>query len=173
MRDINSISLETNTLIVKQNGLIKDQFGVFAKKHFKKNQKLLLVTGPIKSKPSIYTLSVGLDKHIDPRRENGAPDFGHYLNHSCNPNAVVKVIDKNIKIPYLKLIARKNIKKGDEITFDYASLEYATVVNSACRCRARNCRGIISGFRDLPKDIVRKYEKEGILPKHLLDLKKL
>lgn len=164
-------TLETTGLVVKENGLLKNQFGVFAKKSFPKKHKLFLVKGPIKPKPSIYTLSVGLDQHVDPRKENGSLDFGHYLNHSCDPNIIVKVINGQNEIPYIKLIARRDIKKGEELTFDYASLEYVTVVKSICKCNAKNCRRAIYGFRDLPESIAKKYKKEGMIPKHLLDIK--
>ena len=167
---INEKSLETNELIVKENSLLSGQFGVFSKKPFPKGQKLFLVKGPIKSKPSIYTLSAGLDKHVDPRKEDGSLDFGHYLNHSCDPNAVVKVVSGKNRNPYIKLLARRNIKKGEELTFDYASLEYSTVINCACKCSAKKCRGVVYGFKDLPESVVQKYKKEGMIAKHLLDL---
>lgn len=163
---------ETNELIVKKGDVFGNQLGVFTKKIFKKNQKIFLVKGQIKSKPSIYSFSISLYKHIEPRKENGIFDFGHYMNHSCNPNTIVRIIHKPKKIPYIKVIARKNIKKDEELTFDYATLEYATVANSMCKCNAKNCRGIIHGFRDLPESIARKYKNEGIVSKYLLEIKR-
>jgi len=162
---------ETNELIVKKSDFLKNQLGVFTKKTFKKYQELFLVKGPIKPKPSIYSFSVGLNQHIEPKNNSGDFDFGHYMNHSCNPNAIVKIINKPDKIPYIRVIARKNIKKDEELTFDYASLEYKTVVNSICKCKSINCRGIIRGFKDLPKNIAKKYEKENMIPKYLLKIK--
>ena len=162
---------ETKELVVKGGSFLENQLGVFTKKTFKKNQELFLVKGPINSKPSIYSFSLDLNQHIEPKNEKGDFDFGHYTNHSCNPNTIIKIASDNNKIPYIKVIARRNIKLNEELTFDYASLEYATVANSICKCCAKNCRGVIHGFKDLPKNIAKKYEKEGMIPKYLLHIK--
>ncbi len=161
---------ETDEFIVKKSGFLENQFGVFTKKAFKKNQRLFFVKGPVKSKPSIYSFSAGLNEHIEPQNEDGDFDFGHYTNHSCNPNTIVKIV-RSSNVPYIKIIARKNIKKGEELTFDYASLEYDTVAHSVCRCNAKNCRGIMHGFKDLPKKVSKKYESEGMIPKYLLKMR--
>jgi len=171
MKSNHTTLLKTNKLVVKKNGFLKNQLGVFTKKTFKKNQELFFVKGPIKSKPSIYSFSLNLDEHIEPKKINGNFDFGHYINHSCNPNAIVKVINRHNKTPYIKVIARKNIKKDEELTLDYASFEYVTVTNSICKCNAKNCRGIIYGFRDLPENIARKYKKDDMISKYLLNIK--
>jgi SET domain-containing protein len=163
--------LETNELIVKENNLPENQFGVFAKKDFKKDEQLFLVKGPIVPKPSIYSLSADLNEHIEPIKENGDFDFGHYFNHSCNPNTIVTISREQNSIPYIKVTARKDIKKGEELTFDYATLEYVTVTNSICKCNSENCRGVICGFRDLPEDVAKKYQQEGMIAQYLLDIK--
>jgi SET domain-containing protein len=162
---------KTRNLVVKKSSFLEDQLGVFAKKPFKKNKKLFLVKGPINPKPSIYSFSIGLNQHIEPKNDKGDFDFGHYTNHSCDPNTVIRIINKKGTTPYIKVIARKNIKKGEELTFDYASLEYVTLANSICKCHTKNCRGIIHGFKELPSDIAKKYEKEGMIPQYLLDIK--
>lgn len=172
MKPDQSNQLETEELVVKNTGSLEGQFGVFTKKSFKKNQEIFLIKGPIKNKPSIYSFSVDLNRHIEPLKENGDFDFGHYLNHSCNPNTIIRVIDENNQIPYLKVIARRNIKKSEELNFDYATLEYSTVTNSSCKCNEKNCRGTIHGFKDLPENLVEEYKKENMIPKYLLDIKK-
>ena len=162
---------ETTGIIVKKSGFLKGQLGIFAKMPFKKNQRLFLVKGLVRSKPSVYSFSAGLHEHIEPRKKTGDFDLGHYMNHSCNPNTILKIIRGRSKIPSIKVIARKNIRKNEELTFDYASLEYATVASSICKCHTKNCRKTIHGFRDLPEQIVKKYQREGMIPKYLLELK--
>lgn len=161
-------SLITNELFVKKNNILENQFGVFAKKDFKKNEEIFLIKGPIKPKPSLYSFSAGLNEHIEPMKENGALDFGHYLNHSCNPNILVIISREQNNTPYIKVVARRDIKKDEELVFDYATLEYITVTNSICKCNSENCRGIICGFRDLPEDIAKKYQEEGMIAQYLL-----
>lgn len=75
-----------------------------------------------------------------------------YINHSCDPNTFVKTV-KGVR----KVIALKNISKGEEITYDY-------VINSdndgffECHCGSLRCRGAYKGrFFELPSAIQIKY----------------
>lgn len=55
------------------------------------------------------------------------------INHSCNPN---------VYLHNFCYVAKKNIKKGEEITTDYRKeSEYGFKMK--CRCGSKNCRGII------------------------------
>lgn len=76
-----------------------------------------------------------------------------YINHSCDPNSYVKTI-KGIR----KVIAMRDIDKGEEITYDYVINGY---YDSAikCHCGSKNCRKILNcNFFKLPKSIQRKYK---------------
>lgn len=75
-----------------------------------------------------------------------------YINHSCNPTSYVKTINGKRHV-----IAMKDIKEGEEITFDY-------VINGMnngtfkCSCGAKNCRGVYQGnFFNLPIEKQREY----------------
>lgn len=58
-------------------------------------------------------------------------------NHSCNPNTAC--FGLNVK-------AVRNIKKGEELTLDYATLLDEHMEPFDCRCGAANCRGRITGI---------------------------
>ncbi len=73
-------------------------------------------------------------------------------NHSCDPNSYDKTING-----VRRLVAKRHIESGEEITGDYAMNSYndGTV---ECHCRSRNCRKIGGGnFFKLPKDIQIRY----------------
>jgi uncharacterized protein len=63
-----------------------------------------------------------------------------YLNHSCDPNTWL--------IDEVTVIARRDIKAGEEITLesatwnDYEGEEYAD--NDLCTCGSSNCRGKVT-----------------------------
>lgn len=57
-------------------------------------------------------------------------------NHSCNPNTVCDG---------LNVIALRNIKKGEELTLDYAVFLDEHMESFVCRCGTENCRGLITG----------------------------
>lgn len=60
-----------------------------------------------------------------------------FVNHSCDPNLVVRMSGK--RIYYYSL---RTIKKGEELTIDYRFEASNTPI--PCRCGARNCRGTIN-----------------------------
>jgi S-adenosylmethionine/arginine decarboxylase-like enzyme len=64
------------------------------------------------------------------------------VNHSCNPNCGIK--DK------FKIVAMRDIKKGEEISWDYDMSENSDW-SMQCKCGNKNCRAVIKGFRYLPK----------------------
>ena len=76
-----------------------------------------------------------------------------YINHSCNPNCEVDIINGKIWI-----IAIKDIKKGDELSYDYGFGYDADFRQFPCKCGSKNCCGYI--VRDDQRwRINRKYAK--------------
>lgn len=83
-----------------------------------------------------------------------------YMNHSCNPNIVVK----HDSIAKSTFIAMRDIKKGEELTHDYgvgAMDQFGkTLWIMDCKCESKNCRKKIPGdFFKQPKETQRKYYK--------------
>ena len=44
-------------------------------------------------------------------------------------------------------VARRRIEVGDELTFDYETVEYECISVERCLCRAASCRGSLRGYR--------------------------
>ncbi|HEX6731356.1 MAG TPA: SET domain-containing protein-lysine N-methyltransferase [Pyrinomonadaceae bacterium] len=61
----------------------------------------------------------------------------HYINHSCEPNAFMKILYKHILF-----IALRDIAPGEEITIDYESTLHSD--SKRCICGAITCRGTIN-----------------------------
>ena len=66
----------------------------------------------------------------------------HYINHSCEPNAFMK-----ITYGHILFIALRDIEPGEEITIDYESTLHSD--DKRCICGAANCRGTINYIRKL------------------------
>ena len=64
------------------------------------------------------------------------------LNHSCDPNAVNEFGDE------IRIVAAKDIRAGEEITWDYDTTERPFWYRLKCVCGSANCRGVI-GTRTL------------------------
>jgi XTP/dITP diphosphohydrolase len=122
--------------------------GLFANKNFKRNEIIVSFRGTIIPGPTKYSVQIDWGKHL----ESHPP--AKFLNHSCYPNAGVKT--NNRGYPFLS--AMRNIKKGEEVTFDYAMSEYNITPKFHCRCGSKNCRKLIGGFKFLDTKTKKKYK---------------
>jgi hypothetical protein len=67
-------------------------------------------------------------------------DQTRWINHSCDPNADIDAgLDENGQ-PWAKVVAIRDIAKGEEITYDYA---FPAELAEPCRCGSPECRGQI------------------------------
>ena len=67
-----------------------------------------------------------------------------YINHSCQPNCETDQIDGRIWI-----IALRNIKAGEELTYDYNLFDGEG--EAPCTCGARRCRGTMYSWDEIRK----------------------
>jgi uncharacterized protein len=135
--------------IVKQSSIHGK--GIFAKKNIKAGQKIGRYKGTIITNEESYERFVDVDGHshtfffsIDEDHVIDGGDNGNglkYCNHSCSPNAEAKNEGKKVKV-----YALQDIKKGNEIFYDYL-LEFPGKITKkilkkyACFCGSPNCRG--------------------------------
>ena len=107
--------------------------------------------GPVLDLPNAHTVLVEKDRHVCPQ------GVMMYFNHSCRPNA--KFVYESRKISYTSLdadhevfwyvVATHDIKKGEDVTFDYNTTEYDMAEHFQCNCAAEKCLGKIRGFKYL------------------------
>ena len=90
-----------------------------------------------------HTTQVGINRWI--LRE----ELAQKVNHSCDPNVGYRD-NLNGGMDYF---AFKDIHHGDEIVGDYAMGNYKVDHMPPCKCGALQCRGKITGWKDLPQDI--------------------
>ncbi len=62
-----------------------------------------------------------------------------YINHSCNPNCKVKIIQGKIWI-----VAKRKISKGEELLYNYG-YDMEDYHEHECKCGSKNCVGYIVG----------------------------
>ncbi len=82
----------------------------------------------------------------------GSPfDPADFMNHSCDPNTWF--------IDDATMVARRDIKKGEEVTYDYATSEIMeSYTLPRCNCGAPDCRRVVRGsdYKRLPA-VQKKY----------------
>jgi|SRR3990170_4791455 len=82
-------------------------------------------------------------------------DGSEFMNHSCDPNLWWNGDNT--------LSAVQDIKKGEEITYDYSTADVGSwIAEWICNCGSKDCRKKISGNDCLAKDFQEKYK--GHLP---------
>ncbi|XP_065674619.1 histone-lysine N-methyltransferase SUV39H2 [Hydra vulgaris] len=91
-----------------------------------------------------------LDFNGDPTFTIDAHEYGnvsHFINHSCDPNLrvfTVWVDTLDPRLPRLGLFALRDIKQGEELTFDYTcgqkESKTSNEIKMYCACGAPNCR---------------------------------
>lgn len=74
-------------------------------------------------------------------------NIGRYANHSCDPNSSLVPVRVEGIIPRLCLFACREVKNGEEVTFDYAGGLAANSVHclsdTSCLCGSNNCFGYL------------------------------
>jgi SET domain-containing protein len=117
--------------------------GCFATKHFKRRRKIAEYTGERISNAEANRRAKRKRLRICALNNRWSLDGSrggngtHYINHSCEPNAFMKVVYNHILF-----IALRDINPGEEITIDYESTLHSD--SKRCACGACNCRGTIN-----------------------------
>ena len=124
-----------------------DNKGLIAAKDIKKGTRIIEYKGKLISKKEseenpkfdnekkIYLFEINKRYDLDGDfRFNTA----RLINHSCNPNC--EVTGKGLK---LWIESTKEIKKGEELSYDYGFSFDEDFKNYPCRCNSSNCCGYI------------------------------
>ncbi|GAA2256155.1 hypothetical protein GCM10010232_52080 [Streptomyces amakusaensis] len=133
--------------------------GVFAVRSFRTGETVL--TGVVEAelgRNDSHASQVGWDRFV---RHGGLVPK---VNHSCDPVCGIGLNPAGAH----DLVARRPIRSGQEITFDYAMRNFSIEHFPAhCRCGTVLCRGRITGWKDLPAD--RRAAYRGSVAPYLLD----
>ncbi|KAK6939929.1 SET domain [Dillenia turbinata] len=71
-------------------------------------------------------------------------NLGRFINHSCDPNCRTEKWMVNGEV-CIGLFALRDIKKGEEVTFDYNYIRVFGAAVKKCVCGSPHCRGYIGG----------------------------
>ena len=144
--------------------------GVFANQELKKNTCIIQYIGEKITKSEGDKRSAErIKKHLNKKNEgsvyifelnkkydiDGSPTYNkaRYINHSCNPNCEVNIINNQIWISSIK-----KIKKGDELSYDYGyPFDEEDFSDHTCKCASSKCIGYIISQDDWIK--YKKYLK--------------
>ena len=144
--------------------------GIVASQDIKKNTKIIQYIGEkINKKEGDRRSAERIKKYLNKKNEgsvyvfelnnkfdiDGSPLYNkaRYINHSCDPNCEVDIIENQIWI-----ISIKKIKKGEELNYDYGyPFDIDDYKDHICKCGSKKCIGYIISQDDWSK--YRKYKK--------------
>ena len=133
--------------LYKQKSSNIDNRGLFASKNIKKGTKIIYYTGKIITKKqtennpkfdndkAIYLFNLNNRYDLD---GDFVYNTARLINHSCNPNCEVE--GKGLK---LWISSIKDIKKNEELTYDYGFSFDENYKDFPCKCGSKNCCGYI------------------------------
>lgn len=80
--------------------------------------------------------------------------LGQMINHSCDPNCGIQSDEDLIH----KYVAFKDIKAGEELTYDYAMGNLVVENFPNCQCGSEKCRKVINGYQGISGNLKKDYE---------------
>ncbi|VFQ94966.1 unnamed protein product [Cuscuta campestris] len=89
-------------------------------------------------------------------------NLGRFINHSCDPNCRTEKWIVNGEV-CVGIFALRDIKKGEEVTFDYNYVRIFGAAAKKCVCGSSQCRGYI-GSDTLNAEIVVQDDSEDEYP---------
>ncbi|EKM52685.1 uncharacterized protein PHACADRAFT_211907 [Phanerochaete carnosa HHB-10118-sp] len=133
----------------------KKGFGLRAGQDLRKDTFIYEYVGDVVNHPSLlkrmrqygeegiqhfYFMALQKDEFIDATKRGG---IGRFANHSCNPNCYVAKwsVGKRVR---MGIFANRNIKKNEELTFNYNVDRYGHEPQM-CYCGEDKCVGFIGG----------------------------
>ena len=137
-------------------------FGTFAREDISQGTLLLVIGGYVMGLDEEEKLPGSLSDNGIQVTENLSlcaskkSELGgiNFFNHSCEPNAGIR--------GQIFLEAMRKIKKGEEVTFDYAMTlsqsKKAKPYKMKCLCGKKNCRNIITDSDWKDKKLQKKYK---------------
>jgi hypothetical protein len=126
------VSMET--LVIKTENKFRS---LITKQAYKKGEVICEIpTAKVIDTANRYTVQIGRDRHTEVGKLSA-------LNHSCDPNVILDTEN-------LRMIARRDIEVGEELSFFYPSTEWEMDAPFICLCGASNCIHVVAGARFLP-----------------------
>jgi SET domain-containing protein len=139
--------------------------GVYAKKDFVKNESVHKLNGEkLKLEQIVHRIVQGRENEDDIlqigiRTYYDLDALSRSINHSCNPSTGVRGTSE--------LFALRDIKSGEQITYDYSTTVAPTDWLMLCKCGEKNCRKRIGDIRSIPKKQLAWYVERGALQNYM------
>ncbi len=167
MEEISVVAFNESNVYCGESSKKYGGMAYFAKHNFKKGDIIIHCFGEIiDHQAGHFSMQIGPKEHYLPTKWTG-----RYLNHSCDPNCFVHTRSDG----FPDMIALRNIKKGEEITFGYFMTEYlwssrAHEKRISCLCGAKKCAKRILSFSQLSDKQKNNLKKKKLISSYLYNI---
>ena len=110
----------------------------------------------VSDKPNRFTVQMDRNLHTEVGKLSA-------LNHSCDPNVILDM-DKML------VVACRDIKAGDELSFFYPSTEWEMAAPFICLCGSPSCIHVVAGARFLPLSTLEHHYLNRHIREMMIDL---
>jgi len=150
----NSVMASMDTLTIKTENKFRS---LITKQAYKKGEVICEIpTEKVVDKPNRFTVQVDRDKHTHVGKLAA-------LNHSCDPNVILDTDN-------LLVFARKDIEKGEELSFFYPATEWEMDAPFICLCGASSCIHVVAGARFLPLSTLEHHFLNKHIREYMIEL---
>lgn len=135
--------------------------GCYTTTNIRKGTRVVEYTGPRISKKEADDIYEGRPTtYLFGLRDGRVVIDGHgtamFINHSCDPNCETDEIDDRVWV-----IAIRNIKAGEELTYDYMLYDGAEDDAAPCYCGSPKCRGTMYSPEEIRRQKRLKRKKKA------------
>ncbi len=149
-------TVSNHVIAERRQKISNNQNALFATQSFQPGEVIAdFSAGTIAAEPTYLTVQVGIRKHITLQ-----PEFLQYINHSCEPTVFFNTTT-------MQLVALKEVKAEEEMTFFYPSTEWKMTQAFNCYCGSPACIGKVRGASFLSKDAQEKYQFTDFIQQQL------
>jgi hypothetical protein len=135
--------------------------GCYTTTNIRKGTRVVEYTGPHISKAEADEIYEGrLTTYLFGLRDGKIVIDGHgpamFINHSCDPNCETDEMDDRVWV-----VAIRNIKAGEELTYDYMLYDGAEDDQAPCFCGSTKCRGTMYSPEEIRRQKRLKRKKKA------------
>jgi len=139
--------------------------GVFACEDIKKGEVIHIMGGKRIDLNDVVKMVTSGKEYIDDPLQIGRrtyidlDEFSRSFNHSCDPNVGMRKRSE--------LFALRDIKKEEQINFDYSLTIAPTDWEMKCKCGSDKCRKVLGDILSVPKKRRDEYKKAGGIQRYM------
>lgn len=146
--------MSTDVITIRTENKVRS---LIARQDFKRGEAIYQIPAEkISDKPNRFTVQMDRSLHTEVGKLSA-------LNHSCDPNTILDMEN-------MVVVACRDIKAGDELSFFYPSTEWEMAAPFICLCGSPSCIHVVAGARFLPLSTLEHHYLNRHIREMMVDL---